>query len=251
MGYPQQPQDPYGQQQPQQPYGYSGPQPQYGYQPPTGPPPPPRRNVGLIVLLAVGIPLFLLGGCAALVVVLSPTGRDAVVTEVDSPNLVLPSRAPTSNQPTEEAKAEEAKKEPSTAAVGGAITLQGTDPGLKMTVTVNQLVNPAAPAQDFMKPKTGNRFVAVQVTLANVGQAVYSDSPTNGAMLIDGEGQQYQAAIYDVREGQSFGGSATINAGDSRKGMIVFEVPESAKLAKFQFALNSGFADQKGEWTLG
>lgn len=251
MGYPQQPQDPYGQQQPQQPYGYSGPQPQYGYQPPTGPPPPPRRNVGLIVLLAVGIPLFLLGGCAALVVVLSPTSRDAVVTEVDSPNLVLPSRAPTSNQPTEEAKAEEAKKEPSTAAVGGAITLQGTDPGLKMTVTVNQLVNPAAPAQDFMKPKTGNRFVAVQVTLANVGQAVYSDSPTNGAMLIDGEGQQYQAAIYDVREGQSFGGSATINAGDSRKGMIVFEVPESAKLAKLQFALNSGFADQKGEWTLG
>lgn len=250
MGYPQQPQDPYGQ---QQPYG-SGPQPQYGYgyQPPTSPPPPPRRsNVGLIVLLAVGVPLMLLGGCAALVVVLGDTGRNAVVTEADSPNAVMPSREPASKQPTQEAKAEEAKQEPSTAAVGGAITLQGTDPGLKVTVTVNQLVNPAAPAQDFMKPKSGNKFVAVQVTLANVGQAVYSDSPMNGAMLIDGEGQQYRAAIYDVREGQSFGGSATINAGDSRKGMIVFEVPESAKLAKFQFGLNSGFADQKGEWTLG
>lgn len=249
MGYPQQPQDPYGQ---QQPYGGSGPQPQYGYgyQPPTGPPPPPRRNVGLIVLLAVGVPLLLLGSCAAVVLVLAPTGRDAVVTEADSPSKVLPSREPASKQPTGEAKAEEAKKEPSTASVGGAITLQGTDPGLKVTATVNQLVNPATPAQDFMKPKSGNRFVALQVTLANVGQAVYSDSPTNGAMLIDGEGQQYRSTIYDVREGQSFGGSATINAGDSRKGMIVFEVPESAKLAKFQFALNSGFADQKGEWTL-
>lgn len=32
--------------------------------------------------------------------------------------------------------------------------------------------------------------------------------------------------------------------------MVVFEVPESAKLVKLQFALNSGFADQKGEWTL-
>lgn len=252
MGYPPQPQDPYGQQQPQQPYGYSGPQPQYGYgyQPPTGPPPPPRRSVGLIVLLAVGVPLILLGGCAAVVFVLGDTGRDAVVTEVDSPNVAAPSREPTSNPPTVEAQTQEAKKEPSAAAVGGAITLEGRDPGLKMTVTVNQLVNPAAPAQDFMKPKSGNKFVAVQVTLANVGQAVYSDSPTNGAMLIDGEGQQYRATIYDVREGQSFGGSATINAGDSRKGMIVFEVPESAKLVKIQFALNSGFADQKGEWTL-
>ncbi|MEU4231578.1 DUF4352 domain-containing protein [Nonomuraea sp. NPDC026600] len=252
MGYPQQPQDPYGQSGPQQPYGYGGPPPQYGYgyQPPTSPPPPPRRNVGLIVLLAVGLPLMLLGGCAALVVVLGDTGRDVVVTEADSPNMVLPSREPASKQPTEEATAEAAKKEPSTAAVGGSITLQGTDPGLKMTVTVNQLVNPASPAQDFLKPKSGNKFVAVQVTLANVGQAVYSDAPGNGAMLIDGEGQQYRSTIYEVREGQAFGGSATINADDSRKGMIVFEVPESAKLVKFQFALNSGFADQKGEWTL-
>lgn len=32
--------------------------------------------------------------------------------------------------------------------------------------------------------------------------------------------------------------------------MILFEVPQNAMLDKFQFALNSGFADQKGEWVL-
>ncbi|TMR94342.1 DUF4352 domain-containing protein [Nonomuraea basaltis] len=258
MGYPPQPQGPYGQQQPQQPYGYSGPQPAhpgYGYQPPTSPPPPPRRNIGLIVLLAVGVPLLLLGGCAAVVLVLSGTvtSREALVTEADSPNMVLPSGGPASSAPAAESTAppvEEAKEQPSTATVGGSLTLEGTDPGLQMTVTVNKLVNPATPAQDFMKPKTGNKFVAVQVTLSNVGQAVYSDAPTNGALLIDGEGQQYRSTFYEVREGQPFGGMATINNGDSRKGVIVFEVPETAKPAKFQFGLNSGFADQKGEWTL-
>jgi hypothetical protein len=253
MGYPPQPpQDPYGQQPPQQPYGNSGPQPQYGYryQPPTSPPPPPRRsNLPLILTLAVGLPLLLLGGCAAVVLVLADTGRDAVVTEADSPNMVIPSKEPAASAPPAE-ESQPAKNEPSTATVGGSITLQGIDPGLKVTVTVNKLVNPATPEQDFMKPKAGNKFVAVELTLQNAGQAVYSDSPTNGAMLIDGDGQQYRSTIYDVKEGQSFGGSATINAGDSRKGVIVFEVPEGAKLAKLQFALNSGFAQQKGEWTL-
>ncbi|MGP3934446.1 hypothetical protein [Nonomuraea sp. KM88] len=53
------------------------------------------------------------------------------------------------------------------------------------------------------------KLVAVQVTLSNVGQAVYSDSPTNGAMLIDGEGRQYRPSFHEVREGQSFGGTST------------------------------------------
>ncbi|MFC5822317.1 DUF4352 domain-containing protein [Nonomuraea insulae] len=222
--------------------------------------------MGLIVLLAVGVPLLLLGGCAAVVmVVFSDAGssRESVVTEADSPNMVLPSSGPASGplavedgtaqqepaqqQPTEPP----AQQEQPTAAVGGTITLAGRDPGLQMAVTVNQVVNPASPAQDFMKPKTGNKVVAVQVTLSNVGQAVYNDSPTNGAMLIDGEGQQYRSTYFDVREGQSYGGISTINTGDTRKGMIVYEVPEGAKLAKFQFGLNSGFAQQKGEWTLG
>ncbi|MEV1167412.1 DUF4352 domain-containing protein [Nonomuraea sp. NPDC049784] len=257
MGYPSQPQDPYGQ-QPPQPYGYSGPQPThgYGYQPPTSPPPPPpRRNTGLIVLLAVGIPLLLLGGCAAVGLVLFDSSKDRVVTEADSPVARMPSKQPEANQPpaTEPAQQqpqEQPRQEPPAATVGGAITLEGTDPGLKMTVTLTKVINPATPAQDFMKPKTGNKFVALEITLANAGQAVYSDSPTNGAMLIDGEGQQYRTTLFDVREGQSFGGSATINTGDSRKGVLVFEVPEGAKLAKLQFALNSGFAQQKGEWTL-
>lgn len=257
MGYPPQPpQDPYGQQYqsgPQQPYGHTGPQPQpgYGYQPPTGPPPPPRRNTGLILLLAIGIPLLLLAGCTAVVLVIADTGRDAVVTKADSPTadttFAVPSSEPASSAPAEEP----AKREdPSTASVGGSITLQGVDPGLKMKVTVAKVVDQATPAQDFSKPKAGNKFVALEIALENAGQAVYSDSPTNGAMLIDGEGQQFRPTFHDVREGQSFGGTATINTGDSRKGVIVFEVPEGAKLAKFQFALNSGFADQKGEWAL-
>ncbi|MGA4992967.1 DUF4352 domain-containing protein [Nonomuraea bangladeshensis] len=245
MGYPPQ-QGPYEQQpsnQPNQPYGYSGPQPQYRYQPPTGPPPPPRRNnTVLILLLAIGLPLVLLGGCAAIVMMLA-SSNDSVVTEPDRPNLTIPK----SSQPSSP-RSEEAQK-PATATVGGTITLEGFE-GLKMAVTLTKLVDPATGAQ-FSEPKAGRRLVAVQLTLKNIGQTVYSDSPTNGAYLIDADDQQYSSSFHDVQEGQGFGGQATINNGDSRKGVIVFEVPKKAKVAKFQFGLNSGFADQKGEWSLG
>ncbi|MCK2219689.1 DUF4352 domain-containing protein [Actinomadura sp. ATCC 31491] len=247
MGYPPQPQDPYGQQppygsgpqHPQQSYG-SGPQRPYGYgyQQPK-PPPPKRSNTGLIVLLAVGIPLLLLGGCAAIVAILGDsTSRDRIVTQPDSPNAV----------PSKQTSAPPSPAEPSTANVGGAITLEGFE-GVKMSVTLTKLVDPATAGQ-YTTAKAGHRLVAVQLTLKNIGQAVYSDSPTNGAYLIDADDQQYSSSYQDVREGQSFGGQATINTGDSRKGVIVFEVPKNAKLSKFQFGLNSGFADQKGEWTL-
>lgn len=249
MGYPQ---DPYGQRPsgPQQPYGQqpSGPQP-YGYGPPSGPyhqqpPPPPKRsNMPLILLLAIGLPLLLLGGCMAVVVVLGDSTKDAVVTEADT-------RASTKKETAQAAPAQQEPPVQEAASVGQAITLQGTDPGLQVQVTLTKLIDPATPANDYSQPKTGNKFVAVELTLTNAGQAAYSDSPTNGAVLIDSEGQQWRTTFADIREGQQFSGSVTMSGTDTRKGVIVYEVPASVKLAKFQFALNSGFARQKGEWLL-
>ncbi|WP_371479812.1 hypothetical protein [Kitasatospora sp. NBC_00315] len=42
-----------------------------------------------------------------------------------------------------------------------------------------------------------------------------------------------------------------IAPGESGKGFVTFEVPKDAKLAKIQFGLDSGFADQTGQWTIG
>jgi hypothetical protein len=276
--------------------------------------------VALIVLLAVGVPLLLLSGGAAVAMVLTDTGGGPVA---DGATMVMPSREPlgdpSAQDPTDPATGQtgqdaagqvaqnpdgqtvqdpagqtardstgqtvqdpvgqtgqdstgSAGQDPAgqavqdstgqtgqgsvgqtgrgPVAVGEAVTLAGRTPGLQMSVTVDQLVAAATPASDLLKPKAGAKLVAVQVTLVNTSQSVYGDAPSNGAWLIDAQGQQYRSTVHGVREGQSFGGGATINAGDSRQGMIVFEVPEGAVPAKFQFALDSGYAEQKGEWTL-
>lgn len=225
----------YQQGPPGQPPNY-GPPPGYGYPPP----PPPKKSNTPIILMVIGVAAVLLfGGCAALVAVVGSNAPEVVTAT-----------APQASKPTQAAKAPTSAPPAAAAAVGSAITLQGLDPGLQVEVTVTKVVAPATPGNEFLKPKAGNRYVAVELQLANKGQAVYDDSPSNGAILIDDQGQQYRAGFGEVREGVALT-AATIASGDSRKGVIVYEIPEGVKLAKFQFGLNSGFASQKGEWTLG
>jgi hypothetical protein len=136
-----------------------------------------------------------------------------------------------------------------TAALGDSIDLRGQSEGERMRVTVIELVDPAPSKDDIFTPEAGNKFVAVQIRLENIGSEVYSDSPTNGAVIIDTEDQQFRATFEDTSAGPGFGGSATITVGDKRVGYITFEMPASAKPRIFQFTLSSGFAPETGEWT--
>ncbi|MFJ2239730.1 hypothetical protein [Streptomyces sp. NPDC087859] len=78
---------------------------------------------------------------------------------------------------------------------------------------------------------------------------MYDDSPTNGARLLDTQGQQFDSAYQDTIVGPGFPGSITVAPGDTALGFITFEVPASSKIAKVQFAMNSGFSANTGQWT--
>jgi hypothetical protein len=134
------------------------------------------------------------------------------------------------------------------AKVGESLTVKGLKPGVEVAVTLNRVIDNATSNNQYVKPKDGGRYVAVELTLKNVGSEVYTDSPIVGGALIDAEGQQHRPTFAEVTEGTVFGGSVTVNRGDTRKGLIVFEVPAAAKAAKLQFGV--GWGQQKGEWML-
>ncbi|ETK36091.1 DUF4352 domain-containing protein [Microbispora sp. ATCC PTA-5024] len=246
MAHQQGPQDPRqwhtqpGQQpQYQQPYGQP---PGYGYPPP----PPPKKSNAPLILIIIGVgALLLFGGCAAIVALAGNSTPDVVTATAPTATEAQPQDQP-QDQPADTTPPGGA---PEPVAVGATVSLKGIDQGLKVDVTVTKVVNDATPKNEFTKPQDGNRYVAVEVKLGNTGQAVYDDSPSNGAKLIDDQGQQYNSTFGEVREGVLLN-AVTVRPGDSRKGVILFEVPKSTKLAKFQFSLNSGFADQTGEWVL-
>lgn len=142
------------------------------------------------------------------------------------------------------------KSNAAAAKVGDTISLKSNQSGLKIAVTVVKISSSARGKDEFNQPQPGQRFVAVQIALKNIGSVAYDDSPSNGAKLIDAEDQQYDAGLEEVALGQSIGSSVKLAPGSTRKGYLVFSVPKKAKIAKFQFTLDSGFGPQSGEWLL-
>lgn len=148
--------------------------------------------------------------------------------------------------------AEDAEDDPEriTASVGDTITLAGSDDALQVEVTLVDIHNPATGSSDFDEVEEGHRFVAADLRLTVTGNAPYDDSPSNSGELIDTDDAGRNPTLAEVDECDSFGGAATIPAGDTRTGCLVFEVPDGREARSFQFSLDSGFAPQTGVWEL-
>jgi len=169
-------------------------------------------------------------------------GTTTIVTSADSG--LPPTSVPTTLPPTSSTPAVQPGVD---AKVGSTLDLQGESDGEQMSVTLLAVVDPAKPSNPYDRPSRGKRFIGVQIRMQNSGSAVYSDSPSNGAQLIDTEDQGWDPTIGGVDPDI---GNPKITPGDSRVGLITFAVPNGVKVATLQFALDSGFADQAGEWMI-
>ncbi|WP_354596089.1 DUF4352 domain-containing protein [Streptomyces sp. JL1001] len=161
-----------------------------------------------------------------------------------------PSKTGAAEQPASE-PAEAPEDEPTKATVakvGDTITLKGQEDGEQVDATLKKLVDPAQPKDEFFAPEDGNRWVAAQFELTNTGTKPYADSPSNGAGVADADGQRFQATFADTKAGPSMTSDAKVPPGEKALGWITFEVPKSSKIVTVQFGLNSGFADQTGQW---
>ncbi len=249
--YPQG-QPPYGQQNPgqypaQSPYHgqqyappgtqppYPGPGYGYGPQPPEAPRRLRKRHRVRKVILGAG------GLIVAIIVV-------AAIASAGSPgHTVATGQAAASPS----VSASKAAKPGAAAKVGSTITLAGNCSGERVAVTVTKIYRHAQPASSFDDPDTGDRLVAVQFRLTDTGSAAYSDSPSNGAEVVDASGQSYQSAIENAANCPSFPGTENIAPGASGLGCVVFEVPQAAVITKVQFTLDSGMGPQTGQWNVG
>ncbi|MFF4803427.1 DUF4352 domain-containing protein [Streptomyces sp. NPDC001351] len=241
----QNPQQPGWAQRPAQP-GWTQPQQQWGapQQPGWGAPPPPKKSpVGKI--LGFGC-LGIIGLTVVIAVIISVASSGGSGSSVTSTPASATARAGHSAGAKSGANA----RKPDVAKIGDTISLKGTDDGSKLDVTVVKVVDPAKPADEFTQAGAGKRFVGVQFQLVNTGTAAYSDSPSNGAQVADRQGQQFESTFGDISAGPSMSSDVRLKPGAKALGWIVFEVPKASKVTTVHFAMDSGFADQTGEWKL-
>jgi hypothetical protein len=136
--------------------------------------------------------------------------------------------------------------------VGDVFTLVGADDTgggrLRLAVKVKQVVPAASGQGAFESPRKGERFVAARFVLKNVGDTVYDDSPTYGAKVVDGSGHGYDPTVATVSAGTGFPRVVRLRQGQVRSGFIVFAVPKTARVTTVRYALNAGYAEDRGEW---
>lgn len=231
-----------------QPPQYAPPsQQQWAYAPPARA--PRRGGRSTTVLMSAGsLVIGLIIGYAAghSSTTTTTTSSSPIVTAASGPT----SAAGAGQSPTAASAPTSSASKAAPAKVGSAIVLTGQGSGEKLTVTLVKMVDPAKSTDQFMQPSAGHHYVSVQLRLVNSGTVAYGDSPGNGARLVDADGQQFDPTIATTAAGPDFGGHVNVAPGATALGVITYEVPDGAKPEQFQFTLDSGFADQTGQWAL-
>jgi hypothetical protein len=123
--------------------------------------------------------------------------------------------------------------------------------GDPLAVSVTQIIDPATAGAGSGLPDSGDRFVAVQLTVDNTSNQEV-DGDANDALSVTGsDGQTYKADFASVSECTNFysgAGIIDLKAGSSASGCVTFELPTSVTVQGVSFSLSSGYLDT-AKWT--
>jgi hypothetical protein len=144
------------------------------------------------------------------------------------------------------ARAAPGSKAARTPRVGSSITLRSDDEFLRVTLLAVR--DPAYVLGAFGSPAPRNKLVSVLLKVANLGRDFYHDSPGNGTKLISASTRVYSTVLPGIDP--NLDGLAGLSRGASEVGWLTFEVPAGMRPWKLRYVLDSGFADQRGEWLL-
>lgn len=182
----------------------SPPQP-YAFQPP----PRKKGGAGKVLLIVFAVIFVLCGGAVALVAVMANGASKAINEAASNPGGAAKPAAGKVGQPVRDGKFE--------------FTVQSVKPGV------------AQVGGQYANKKAQGQFVLVTVVVKNVGKEAqtFDSSPQKGygpdgaAFEADGA-----AALYANEESRTF--LETINPGNQVTGVLVFDIPKTATLAKVE-----------------
>lgn len=113
-----------------------------------------------------------------------------------------------------------------------------------LAVTLTQVVDPAQGSDSFDQPDAGNRFIAVDLALANKSTATISDDANSDLTVVGSDNQDYTADFDTVVGCTNFAdGEFTLLPGNSVSGCVVFQLPTNVSAKSVQFSFDSGFTN--------
>jgi hypothetical protein len=135
--------------------------------------------------------------------------------------------------------------------IGTPITIRGGELQYAVEARVTALHDPVSASPADATNQQGARFAGVEISLRNIGERAYSESPLqDSALLLAGGGKADPVNLLGGPCGGRFPLQLRLRPGQSAGGCLPFEVPPGARPSQFTFALDSGFGPEKGTWEL-
>lgn len=137
---------------------------------------------------------------------------------------------------------------PTLTAIGGSATVHDFTND-ELSVTVSQIYDPATAANGSGLPDAGTRFVAVEMSLADVTGGSIAGDANYSTTVVGTDGKTYAADIGGVSQCTNFTvGTFQIEGTDTTtSGCVVFELPTSVSVQTVNFSLATGYLDS-GKW---
>lgn len=136
---------------------------------------------------------------------------------------------------------------PATGGIGDTITLTGANIGVRLDVTVTELLDPVTAARP---PRPGMRFVGVAVEAISTGITIHDDEFNDGLLRYGARGRARALMRVKASCSQGFHRIVRIEVGASASGCVLFEIPRRARPRQFQLALEQVPAEAGGRWRL-
>lgn len=135
--------------------------------------------------------------------------------------------------------------------LGASVDLKGAA-GSTVSVTVQQLVDPASGADALALPETGQRLVGVVIELANQGQSLVTDVDAD-TTVVGSNGQIFGHVDDPLVECTPFPlGTQSFAPGATLQGCVTFELPLDVAVRQVRFRPTAGSVPgQTGQWDVG
>ena len=188
------------------------------------------RGTGFALTIALMVFTGALAACSA-----GNTGSHAsAATNATSATTATPSPAQSANQPpSRQYKVD-----------SGLVSLTNSLNNEKIEITVTKVVDPAVSRPGAGTPDPGDRFVAVQYEIHNVGKLPYDgDTAQMAAILVDRRGQQFKPVFVQPKTsaGPNLPDSFNVVPGQQLLGNVIFELPDASLPGQAQWNMGMGF----------
>jgi hypothetical protein len=179
----------------------------------------------LPVIAAMAVTAFWAVGCGGSISAGSPTPTTQATGAATSPPTVAPTPTPSSLE--------------------GPVGTPFTDTDAQsnvMSVTLTQVIDPAKGSSSYTTPDNGKRFVGAKFKIVGVSGTFSSDA-NSFASVIGDDSQSYSPDFSDIAGCTNFNsGEFSVTPGASSVGCVVFQVPNSVKVAHVQWGAAFGGA---------